>query len=299
MKRKLVLAILFSLSATTVQAATPVKMVGLKPTTLITLSQNPNDQVSAVLTSPTTVAIVGTMGTDGFITAYDRTASTISWNLTLGGPLDDIATAATRSSTGEFWIAGASAVPSDSVVAPIIPAGTLNPSGVLPDTSTALPVMKQLNIWKVSNKGVLLKSYSTVLSDVIFPKRILAKGSQLTITGDIAPYAHNQFSIMLNTDGTFTAAKISTVRTVQPELKEIKTSLSLWRSFTTSVAINGLPSWKPKANSHVLIRYDAKTKKVLAAYITSGEIVDFAWEKSIGIVALLSHSSGYSLALIK
>jgi hypothetical protein len=48
-----------------------------------------------------------------------------------------------------------------------------------------------------------------------------------------------------------------------------------------------------------LVRYDAKTKAIVAAYITSGEILDLAWEKSIGIITLINYPTGYSIAVVK
>ena len=48
-----------------------------------------------------------------------------------------------------------------------------------------------------------------------------------------------------------------------------------------------------------MVRYDAKTKAVKAAYLTSEEILDLAWEKSLGIVLLLSSTSGYAISIVK
>ena len=298
MKKKLVLALVLSLVAPTAHAATAVKMLGLKPTTSIQLSQNPNDQVSALVTSSTAIAVVGTSDGVGFISAYDRTATSLSWNLKLGA-LDSVATAAVKDPTGDIWVVGASAVKAEPLATPSIPAGTLNPSGVVPDTSTALPQLKELDIWRVTNKGVLIKNYTTVMSDVIYPTSISVKAGKVTVVGAIASHALDQFTITMAADGTFGTAKISSAKPVAAATQEIKTTLSIWKSFTTSVAIKGLPSWKPKPNSHVLVRYDAKTKAVIAAYITSGEILDVAWEKSIGIITLINYPTGYSIAVVK
>ena len=299
MKHKLILVLLFSFIASPAYASTAVKMVGLKPTTSIQLSQNPNDEVSSLIVSPNSIAVVGTTDGDGFITAYDRTATSILWSIKLGGALEDIATSATRDSNGVIWVVGASAVAADAPASQTIPAGTLNPSGVLPDTSTALPQLKQLNIWKISSKGSLLSTYQTVLSDVIYPTSITVKAGKATVVGSIASHPLDEFVTSLGVDGNFGAVRIISSKTSIAQEKSVKTTLSVWKSFTTSTAIKGLPNWKPKANSHVLIRYDAKSKAVVAAYITSGDILDLAWEKSLGIVALINYPTGYSLAIVK
>ena len=300
MNKKVLLALIFSLIATTSHAAPVVKMTGLKATTMIELSSDPNDQVSTLLTSPTLIAIVGSSGGDGFIAAYDRTASTMQWNLHLGGAGDDIATAATKDSLGTFWVAGVSSTAPQTTSAPTIPAGTLNPAGVIPDTSTALPYLNKLDIWKVSAQGEVLKSFSTIMDDVILPQYISVKSGKVSVSGAIASHASDHFLITLASDGSFSSPKISSASSVATSpVKEIKTTLSVWRSFTTSQAIKGIPSWKPKTKSHVLIRYDAKSKAVVAGYVTTGEILDFSWEKSIGIIGLISYPTGYGIAIIK
>ena len=303
MKSKVVLALIFSLFISTSHAATQakqaVKMTGLKATTMISLSSDPNDQVSALVTSPTSLTVVGTSGKSGFATSYDRTGTVQQWNLVLGA--ESIATVASRDSAGTLWIAGASAIQPDQPATSAYPAGTLNPSGVQPDTSTALPAMTQLNIWKVSAQGVLINTYSTnKLGDAILPESIGVKSGKVTVTGLIASHPLDRFSITLDSQGALGAAKISTtVPSTKAAIKEVKTTLSIWRFFTTSVAIKGIPTWKPKPNAHVLVRYDAKSKAVIAGYTTSGEILDFAWEKSIGIIALIEYPTFYGLAIIK
>lgn len=300
MKRKIALTILFSLLATNAYAAPAVKMIGLKPTTLIELSQNPNDQVAALISSPTTLAIVGTSDGDGFITGYDRTATSVMWSLRLGGPEDDVALAAVRDSQGNYWIVGASAVPRDPQGTTSIPQETLNPGGVIPDAPTIYSQLKQLDIWKVSSDGQLISTNSLVMSDSIYPTTISINSGKVSVRGSIASHSLDQFNVNLSSNGVFSQPIISSAKNSNNSaLKEVKTNLSVWKSFTTSVAIKGLPLWKPKPNSHVLIRYDAKTKNVAAAYLAPGEILDVAWEKSIGIIALINYSQGYGLTVIK
>lgn len=300
MKQKLFLALIFSLMANTSYAASNVKMVGLKPTTLIQLSQNPNDQVAALIASPTTISIIGTSDGDGFISGYDRTATTLLWSLRLGGAFDDIAQAFARDPQGNYWIVGASAVPRDPLGTTSIPMETLNPGGVVPETSTVPAQLKQLDIWKVSSKGTLISTNSIVMSDPIYPTSISVLSGKVTVRGLIASHPRDQFNINLSSSGVFSQPVISSIKnSIISPIREVKTTLSVWRSFTTSISIKGLPLWKPKPNSHVLVRYDAKTNNVVAGYLAPGEILDVAWEKSIGIIALVNYSQGYGLTVIK
>ena len=194
----------------------------------------------------------------------------------------------------------ATAIAPDSTPTALIPAGTLNPSGVILETSTASPALSQLDVWKVSSKGVLLKSYLTVMKSVILPQGISVKSGIVTVSGAIASQSSDHFTISLSAAGIFESPIITSMKNPSfAPSKDVKTTLSLWKSFTTSLAIKGLPTWKPKPNSHVLVRYDLKTKAIVAAYLSSSQILDFIWEKNIGIVALLSNSTGYGLAIIK
>ena len=275
-------------------------MQSLKATTVIPLSADANDQVSTLIVSPTSIVVAGTSAGDGFLTAFDKTGSRIEWSLHLGGASDDIASVAIKDTGGNYWVAGATAQVPDSIAVTPIPPGTLNPSGIIAETSTAIPALTQLAIWKVSAKGALLKNYSTVMKSVILPQGISVKSGIITVTGAIASQPSDHFTISLGADGTFGSPTITSMKNIEiSSTKEVKTSLSLWKSFVTSTAIKGLPTWKPKPNSNVLIRYDLKTKAVVAAYLSSNQILDFVWEKNIGIVALLTNSAGYSLAIVK
>jgi hypothetical protein len=303
-KFRLVLTLIFSLIGGAAYASTPaksiVKMIGLKPSSMIELSTDPNDQIISVQASASTISVVGTMHGDGFINGYERTGSLLNWSLKLGGANDDIATASFQDTLGNIWIAGASAVAADPITPKPIPTGVLNPSGVMPDTSTALPALRQLDIWKVSPKGILVNNWSTLFKAAIYPSSISVKAGKATVSGSIATQPSDHFSISTSVDGTFLPPKYFSQKVEQiPTALQVKTSLSLWKAFTTSTAIKGLSSWKAKANSHVLIRYDLKSKAVLGAYITSGEIQSLGWEKSIGVVALISYPSGYGIAVVK
>ena len=300
MRKALALSLILTLIPFASTAATAVKMQSLKATTVIPLSADPNDQVSTLIVSPTSIVIAGTSAGDGFLTSFDKSGSMIDWSLHLGGTSDDIVTTAIKDVAGNYWVAGASAQLPDAQSVALIPPGTLNPSGVIPETTTAIAALTQLDLWKVSKKGVLLKSYSTIMNNVILPQGISVKSGIVTINGAIASQPSDHFTISLGADGTFESPVISSVKnSTITATKDVKTILSLWKSFVTSTAIKGLPTWKPKPNSNVLIRYNLKTKAVVAAYLSSRQILDFTWEKSLGIVALLSNSAGYSLAIIK
>jgi len=299
-RKALALSLILTLIPFASTGATAVKMQSLKPATVIPLSADPNDQVSTLIVSPTSIVVAGTSAGDGFLTSFDKTGLRIDWSLRLGGTSDDIVTTAIKDIAGNYWVAGASAQLPETQSVALIPPGALNPSGVTPETTTAIAALTQLDLWKVSTKGVLLKSYFTTMNNVILPQGISVKSGIITVNGVIASQPSDHFTISLGADGTFESPVIASVKnSTIVATKDVKTKLSIWKSFVTSTAIKGLPTWKPKPNSNVLIRYNLNTKAVVAAYLSSRQILDFTWEKSLGIVALLSNSAGYSLAIIK
>ena len=300
MRTKLLLIsfILFGL-ATPAGAATAVKMTSLKPLIPIALSGDSGDQITSLITSPTSILLAGTVASDGYVASFDRTGVQ-QWSLRLGGASDEIVTAAARDTSGVLWIAGATSVTPPPTSLPTPSGSVLNPGGVVVETSTAIAALTQLNIWKVSSKGLLLNSFALDFTSQIYPQSISVKNGKATIQGAISSNALDQFAVTVDSLGVFTKPRVVSVKTSAPtQVIQVKTKLSLWKSFVTSVAIKGLPSWKPKPSSHVLIRYDLKTNAVLAAYLASGEILDFKQEPTIGVVVLGSNAAGYYLAIIK
>ena len=274
-------------------------MSSLKP--LIPISLLQDDQISTLLTSPTSIVVVGTVSNDGFVASFDRTGLQ-QWSIHLGGATDEIATTAVRDTSGNIWVAGATAVTPASVASSQSTQSTvvLNPGGVVVDTETALPALTQLNIWKVSPKGLLLNTYNLDFKYQVFPQIIIVKSGKATVQGALSSNPLDQFTTTLDTAGVFTTPKVASVKSVSPTgVIQVKTKLSTWKSFVTSSAIKGLPSWKPKPSSQVLVRYDLKTGAVVAAYLASGEIIDFKQEPTIGIIVLGVNTAGYYLVILK
>lgn len=208
----------------------------------VDLAYTGNEQVSDLLLTPTSIAIIGTTEnatsnwisgnlngkSDGFISAFSSTGSPL-WNLRLGSTNSEIATSAALDSDGSIWIVGAAAQAASNTPAPT-PTKVLNPDNVaidqLPGASAAL---NKLNLWQVSSSGQLLASYETQTASVINPQKLLVTPTGLAIFGDIyekstvkgffvsaskaglfnAPIKYGvkstQFnSAILNSDGSFT-----------------------------------------------------------------------------------------------
>ena len=184
----------------------PVNAATMKVTkSLIDLPYTKSDQVSDVLLTPVSILLVGTTESpsstwingalgglsDGFITSYSSIGAPM-WNLRLGGPSDEIATAAAIDSDGSIWVLGASSSP--AMASPsATPAKVLNPDNVIidPQQLSATP-LKRIKIWQVSNTGNLLNSFEFLSENIVNPKKILISGNNLLIIGNL--YEKNVFS---------------------------------------------------------------------------------------------------------
>ncbi len=305
MKRSTLLtasAIIFSLFSFTANAATTVKMGVLKPSLNISLSQDPSDQISSLVVSSSSIVLVGTSEGHGIIQSFDRTGLVQLWNLKLDSPesSESIATMGIRDSLGNIWVAGASSQIPTPPTPITMPADAINPSGVIPETTTALPALTKVSMWKINPQGQLLGTFTQAAPNVILPDSLQLVGGKITVGGVISAQSPSRFSTSVDLTGVFSTMRVTSTRVPSVSVnKEVKTTLSTWKSFMTSTSIKGIPSWKPKKNSQVLVRYDLKTKAVMAAYTTSNEILDLAWEKSLGLAVLLSSPAGYQLAIIK
>ena len=101
------------------------------------------DDLAGMIVGATSVNIVGTVetsttsvitatalgGTDGYVANLDSTGKQV-WNIRLGTPSDDVATAMTTDAAGNLWVVGATTIPVPDVSAPVVPLTTINPSQI-------------------------------------------------------------------------------------------------------------------------------------------------------------------------
>ncbi len=211
---------------------------------------------------------------------------------------DEIAaTAATTDSAGNIWIAGAGLSPT-AVPSPTPTVAALNPNNVQIETPTVLPALTSLVILKYSKSGALLQSYSNIIRYVVYPTEITVKANKVTIRGRISTGKGDGFEVGMSTTGNFSNVLPYALKIKDPDLYQVQTKLSLWKSFTTSSVIKGI-SWKPTKATRVLIRTDLKNKAIVAGYVMSGDLLSLSWIESIGIIIFRHDQSGYNLTILK
>ncbi|MEK6648743.1 MAG: hypothetical protein AABY37_05475 [Actinomycetota bacterium] len=202
----LVLALIFPALA---QSAT--KTIYVKTMTrLATLSDA--EQVSGMLVNGKIIYLFGTVsgeqGTDGFVRTIDGEGAT-QWSLSLDTGADDIATTATRDTSGNIWVVGSTAKLVTNVSSPSASPSSsiLNPDGVTLDPE--LPLRNDLTtvvIWKVSASGVLLATYISDLAHPVLVRAVTATSTGIALVGIISTVSGNA-GFVLQSDFTGTFAK--------------------------------------------------------------------------------------------
>lgn len=300
------LLVLSTYSANAAPVSKVVKVVAAKPIATVTLSGAAGDQFFGATTSPGSIVYVGTVesGTttalglsDGYVSAISPTGSR-QWELRLGTALDDIATAILRDKTGNYWVLGATSQPTPAVaIAPVQP--SINPDSATVETTTAPVTFNRVLLWKLSASGALLATYQYDSSQELYPKTLTLGATALTITGDLAD--GSSFSLQSDFNGEFTGfATLTSKPAVAPPITITKAGTYTYKSFISKGTIIGIPSWKPKTPTPVIVEYN-KANTLKAAFSLKGNVTNRIWQAGIGLIVISDLGSStaiYALPLL-
>lgn len=296
-----VLLLVISLACFTPEADAAIRVTPSEASIIAISPEESGDQISDFTVNPTVIAVVGTIesglanlvtaatlgGSDGFITVLDKSKVRL-WDLRLGSTSDDIATAITKDKAGYFWIAGATSKPMETVTS-TIDASTLNLDSVVIDPiTTPMNSLNRLVIWKVGIAGQLAETYFFDVDGVIAPSVINFDGTNLKVIGNFTKdLITQQFTISMDKLGIFsgfTPGKIPTANL--PAIATIKAGGNNLKSFISKTTIIGIPSWRAKSPTPVIVKY-TKAGKALAANSFRGKVKKILWQSGIGAVALV------------
>lgn len=310
-RRVLALSLLFTTftSVSYAAPAKPVKVVSAKVLISSGLSGSSGDELSGILHTNQGFVLVGTVESstsnkfltaaplglsDGFITAISYSGVRL-FDLRLGTPGEDIASAVTRDATGNFWVVGASSQPRLSQdTNTSLPA--INPDNALVDSTTVPTGLNRLLLWKISSAGNLLATYTYDSPTEIYPQNISASTNSFTITGLLPDTT--SFAISVDSNGTFgTIASLTIKKVPITEITVIKAGTNTYKSFISKTTIVGIPSWKAKSPTPVIVQYN-KANTLKAAYSFKGEILYQKWQSAIGLVVVTNLNGIYSLHVL-
>ena len=96
-----------------------------------------------------------------------------------------------------------------------------------------------------------------------------------------------QFQIDLDSAGVFTnLAEGKPKVSKAPAIATIKAGTNNLKSFISKTTIIGIPSWRAKKPTPVLVKY-TKNGKALAANSFSGKVLKVMWQSGVGAVVLV------------
>ena len=301
MKFRFVISLIL-LTLFTPQANAAIKVVASKPAIINVSPIGSGDQISDVAVNSAGIAIVGTVengmtnlisttplgGSDGFISFIDNLKNR-TWDLRLGTPSDDIATAIARDKSGNFWVVGSTSKPQEPLVSPSMDPTILNLDNVLVDPITnPSSELLRLVAWKVSASGQLLGTYFYDAAGVIAPTQISVSTLGFKVIGNLLNEGETkQFQIDLDSAGVFTnLAEGKPKVSKAPAIATIKAGTNNLKSFISKTTIIGIPSWRAKKPTPVLVKY-TKNGKALAANSFSGKVLKVMWQSGVGAVVLV------------
>ena len=318
--KKIVVALLTAtcaLTSVTAVAATPsakvLKVLPAKPFVTTTLSGSAGDQLAAITTTPISIVAVGTVestsvttgttgGTsDGFIESMDY-QGTVQWSLHLGGAGDEIATAIVKDKAGGYLVVGAtSAAPTPAPVSSVDTGVVVNPDGVTKELINApTNSLSQLTLWRVSTTGQLLSTVSITANGIVNPTAILASTTGYLITGELYQ-GSTKLGLSIAVSSTYQLGNLTSAAETKiaksGAITSIKAGTMIYKSYLSSGAIKGIPSWKPKGEFPVIVGYN-KLGAIKSANYLHGKVVSVQWQSGRGLLILTEQNDGYGLTLI-
>jgi len=222
--RRIALPIIFVVSLATsfsilnVATAVPKKPVAKQVTVKkLDLVTSAKDLEGLVVIGKTLITYSNSGGSNSniVVTGLDATGVQL-WQKVIDSGGDEVALAATADTTGNLWISGASA-PLPAISAAPIPTPADNPDGVLVEPSSPLRSdMNLLTLWKVSEQGELLATYSIAESTPPLVNGISVNASGISVIGLLA---EKPFLISASPLGAF--GKLITIGTAKTQLNSV------------------------------------------------------------------------------
>ena len=293
-------------------ASAAIKVLPSKPAITAVSPLGSGDQISDLALDSNLLAIVGTVeaglsdfvtapalgGSDGFISAFDKTKKLI-WNLRLGSPSDDIATAITKDRDGSFWVVGATSKPTESTTVVIDPSAVNLDLITVEKPVTPTNSLNRLVLWKIAPTGQISQTYFNDVNGLIAPTAITFSGASLNVVGSFTQDQRTeQFTISTSLAGVFSELKIGKIVTPKPQaIETIKAGANKITSFISKTTIIDIPSWRAKKPTPVIVKYTNKGK-ALAANSLPGKVKKVMWQSGIGTAVLVEVNSDNQVHLL-
>lgn len=257
------------------------KSVAIKKVDLLTTAPGAE---GLLISGKTLVTYVNTGGVNSNIvlTGLDPSGTQL-WQQTIDSGADEIALAGAVDSTGNLWLAGASAqvIATDTTTVQLPPD---NPDGVVAEPLTKLRGdMNLLTIWKLSPTGDLLARYSLTQPTPALINAISVNASGASLVGRLAD---KSFALSMTSTGAF--GKLVTIGTSKTQLSAVVRSADS----TMSVFGSSSETLGGKKNSGIRDGILVKINKagvVTSVVRSSAPKADRSWNYSDTSLVLTGH----------
>ena len=280
-------------------ALAAVKINPKSPDFALTLGGNVGDQVTSGLLLENSLILTATIDnpTSNSASAYFYSYlpdGTKQWELQI--PTESVSGPITKDAAGNIYILGATSTQQQIVTAANPDPTVLNPDNIQTDpTFTPTNSLNNLTIWKISISGQLLQTFTLPINEAVRPLSITASTSGLNIG---ASTATKYFQFTMSSEGSFGAIRFVKAPAAPNSIQEFKSGTNKLRFYVAIKSIPGIPSWRPKKPTPVLVQY-SRLGQIKAANYFSGKVLFLLFQPNSGIFVVSETNSGFGVSIVK
>ena len=265
----------------------------------LTLGGNPGDQVTSGLLLENSLILAATIDnpTNNSASSYVYSYlpdGTKQWELPI--PIESVSGPITKDSAGNIYLLGVTPT-QQQTVSPLNPDPTvLNPDNIQTDpTFTPNNSLTNLTIWKISISGELLQTFTLPVNEVVRPLSINSSTSGLNIG---AATSKKFFQVTMSLEGSFGSIRYVKALASPSSIQEFKSGTNKLRFYIATKPIPGIPSWRPKKPTPVLVQY-SRLGQIRAANYFSGKVLFALFQSNSGIFVVSESNSSFGVSIVK
>ena len=261
--------------------------------------ENLGDQVSAGLLIGNSLLISSTIENPSSAIATAQLSSygldgTKQWDLPI--KTESVAGPMTRDTTGNIYLLGAISTSSQPTQQSASQPVTINPDNVQIDpVITPTNTLNTLSIWKISNTGNLLQTYPLPMTEGVIPDSISYSNSGILVGAFLSK---KYFQVSMDENGGFSSPIYLKAPKNIDLTQDFKYGKEKLKFLPTAKSLIGIPTWKPKKPTPVLIQY-SKLGSKRAVNSFEGEPLFVFYKSSIGVIVGSESPSGFGVSIVK
>jgi hypothetical protein len=256
---------------------------------------NPGDQVGAGLLVGNSLLISSTIDNPASsnLTSYGFDGSK-QWELQIPG--ESIATAINKDASGNLYLLGAVPTLSTPAPSPVQSPVTINPDNVQVDpVTTPINTLNSIAIWKVSSTGSLLQTFTLPINEAVNPISLTTSATGFAIC---ASTAKKYLQVTMDLSGVFGTPTFPKAPKAKDLAQDFKYGKEKLKFLPTAKALIGIPTWKPKKPTPVLIQYNKLGAKRAVASFQGVPLFVF-YKSNTGVIVGSELTSGFGISIVK